>query len=144
MKDMRIHGVGGAIVIHVFGYERSVAENTSDANWLNCRVDIDVPPFSGVYDASFSTQDFLNFGQEIKVLSDNLSGQAAFETDEGALKLRLTMQARGELIIEGEAAVATAARTTLKFKLQADQSFLGDLRKAAMGVLTEFPVRSVG
>ena len=143
MKEIRIIGDDGVVIIQVFGYERSTFENTSDANWLSCRINIDIPPFLGRYDASFTTQDFYTFGKELTALSAHLHGQAVFETDEGALRLRLKMHARGALVIEGEAVAMTTARSTLKFTIHADQSYLGELRRAVAAVSTEFPTRTV-
>jgi len=142
MKTINIVGENGKLTIEINRYERSTSKDVDDANWLNCTVYIDVPPFSGRYDASFSTRDFLTFGQELGVLSDHLSGQATFETDEGALRLRLVMGTRGEMMIEGEAEIRASARAALKFTLQADQSYLAELRRSVMAVSTEFPVRT--
>jgi len=144
MNQINIVGENGKVNIEVNGYERPTAKDVDDANWLNCSVYIDVPPFSGRYDASFSTRDFLNFGQELGVLSDHLSGQATFETDEGALRLRLVMGSRGEMVIEGEAEIVASARAALKFTLQADQSYLAELRRSVTAVSAEFPVRASG
>ena len=144
MTEIMIVGEGGRVRIQVAGYERQAAENLSDANWLNCNVSVDVPPFSGRYDAAFSTQDFVDFSKQLGVLSEGLAGEAVFQTDEGALHLRLVMQSRGGLTIDGEAVAVMVGRTALKFKLLADQSHLSDLRRAVQAVSTEFPVRAAG
>ncbi len=141
MKEIRIRGEGGQIAVQVLGYERPAAGNLSDANWLNCSINVDISPFSGHYGASLSTQDFLAFGEELAVMSDRLAGEAKFDTDEGALSLRLVMEPLGELLIEGEAVVVGAIRAALKFTLHADQSYLGELRREVAAALNEFPVR---
>ena len=141
MKKIHVSGEGGSITIVAIGYERPSAENDSDLNWLNCKVNVNIPPFEGEYDASFTTLDFLNFGREIEMLSDLMIGQATFETDERALNFRFTMKARGEIVVEGESVIFMTAQTTLKFCFYIDQSYLYNIKKDISAVLNQFPVR---
>jgi hypothetical protein len=143
MSEFRIIGDGVKIGVTVLGYERATALNTSDANWLNCDIDLAVPPFSGNYRAAISTQDFARFGEQLRGLSQHLVGSAEFSTDEQALRVTLTVGSRGELSIEGEASVTGNVRAALRFQAAADQSYLNDLVRAVSDVTQSFPIRRV-
>jgi hypothetical protein len=141
MSEFNILGNSARISIKAIKYERAKADNNSGANWVICNIIIDIPPFSGNLEASFSTEDFLNFERALAVLSASLKGEVAFETDEGALRLLLVIQSRGEVVIEGEVMSVGSARTSLKFRFLSDQSYLADLRQGIATVTAAFPVR---
>lgn len=142
MNEIRILGEGGEVRISVSRYERSTAENGSDANWLVCDVAIDVPPFHGKFDASFTVSDFAHFGDGLALISNQLEGEAMFSPDEGALFLSVKMKSRGHLAIEGNATIVGAGRAVLNFAFSSDQSYLGELQNSIKELLTAFPVRS--
>jgi hypothetical protein len=140
MTEMKIAGNGASICITVIGYERAHADNSSDANWLNCYVDIAVPPFSGGYEASLSTKDFLAFEKDLRSLSERLEGEAVLETDERAISIRISMRSRGLVIITGEATAPT--RSSLTFEFDVDQTYLDGYRREVTAILKQYPVRS--
>jgi hypothetical protein len=141
MSECIILGDGAKIAIKAISYERARADNISDANWIACNVILDIPPFCGEFEASFSTEDFRYFERELGLLSESLAGKAVFETDEGALRLLLVMRSRGELTVEGEAVFVGTARTSLKFRFSSDQSYLDDLLRGIGTITREFPVK---
>jgi hypothetical protein len=64
----------------VLGYESTVTTNTSDANWLVCKVRFALGPSYGEVDSTFTTEDFVRFDQELRALLEGERLTAAFET----------------------------------------------------------------
>lgn len=57
MIDMPINGLGGSILIEVIGYEKPVARNDSDANWLRSRIRV----AAGSFSAEADSRDLFSF-----------------------------------------------------------------------------------
>lgn len=141
MTEINISGNGRSICVNIIGYERDIVENDSDANWLNCYINIVMPPFSGEYMASLSTKDLIDFEVGLRSLSETFEGEAVLETDERAIFLRLSMKSQGQISIAGEA--MGSARTSLTFAFDVDQTYLNEYRRAVTAALKEYPARRI-
>jgi hypothetical protein len=138
-----IKGHGASIAIEVFGYENLSAQNASDANWLNCRVVVDMGQFVGNYDASFTTSDFIRFRNELKTLQNTMRGSASFVTDEEALNCTIEMRATGTALVKGTARVHGHTTATLSFSFESDQSFLAEALREVEAAVCEFPLKMI-
>ena len=138
---LEIAGHMGRISIQVLSYENPMAENLSDANWLRCEVEVQAPPFSGVFSASFTTHDFTRFLEELRQILPRLGGTASFITDEDALRLAITLDERsGRANVSGIAkGVHTGA--ALSFRFDSDQSFLAQACRELEAIVKEFPIK---
>lgn len=136
-----INGNGASIAIEVFGYERHSAQNVSDANWLNCRVNANFGQFTGNYEASFTTFDFCRFRDELKPLLATMNGTAAFVTDEEALSCTIQFMRTGTAILKGRAQVQGRTAVILSFSFESDQSFLADTLRGVESVVQTFPIK---
>ncbi|MCL5773494.1 MAG: hypothetical protein M1536_03860 [Firmicutes bacterium] len=136
-----IAGHGARLSIEVFNYENSSAQNISDANWLKCRVVLNIYPFSGNFDASFTTQDFVRFLDDLRKILSELSGTASFLTDEDTLRLTVKMEKTGGVQISGIAEVSDQTHVTLSFSFKSDQTFVSQTYRELEAIVLQFPVK---
>lgn len=139
--EIEIRGHGGHLRVEVLGYENPSAQDLSDANWLSCDVLVEVSAFSGNISCSFSTQDFIQFRDELRELLANRSGIASFLTDEEHLGIRLEMEATGIVRIEGMAQIYDMPQATLSFSFESDGSFLTTALRDLEKLIKVFPVK---
>jgi len=139
---VEVAGQAAHVKIEVVGYENPAAENLSDANWLTCRVEVSVRGFEGHVDAAFTTQDFAAFGRSLRSAVADLKGEAVFETDEDALRLKVEFSSIGTVSITGVLREPDRPRTSLTFSFESDQTYM----RRTVGTLDEvdhqFPVRT--
>jgi hypothetical protein len=139
--EIEIKGHGGGIGIVVLGYENPAATNSSDANWLVSRVRVGIGPFRGEVSATFTTQDFARFRQQLRAFLEGERSSATFETDEQALELRIEGKPAGAIPISGTIRHLSAPTVVLSFRLDSDQSSLRAVLDALDAVSKELPVR---
>ncbi len=140
--EIEIKGHGGGIGIIVLGYENPAATNTSDANWLVCRVRAELGPFRGEVSATFTTQDFARFRQELRALLGQERVSAVLDTDEQVLELRIEAQPTGAAAISGTIRYSSGPNVAVSFTLDSDRSYLSSVLEALDTVMNQFPVRS--
>jgi hypothetical protein len=111
-----------------------------DANWLDARVGVRAGAFSGTIRASLRTTDLAQWRDELRRLHESLSGQAALETMEGWISLRLTGDGRGHVAVDGVVEDEPGTGNRLSFALPAlDQTDLPALLDALGAVERAFP-----
>lgn len=128
-------------MIEVFGYERPIAQNVYDANWLKCRVALNLGNFTGHYPAAFETSDFVRFRDGLKTVLSAMSGSVSLVTCEEVLKCTIEMETTGTAQIKGVAQVQEHATATLWFSFRSDQTFLAETLREVETVIREYPVR---
>jgi hypothetical protein len=131
------------IVIEISGYENPKAPDSSDANWLSCTVVLRIGPFSGSIAASFTTQDFARFFNEIGTALHTFSGVASFLTDEDTLRLILKFEKTGRVHISGVAQDLGPPKASLTFSFESDQSFLTQTCRQLEKVTHNFPIKGL-
>lgn len=141
MKRMSVIGDGGRVDIDVLTYERPDTNDGSDANWLSCAVSVQIGPFSGRYDASFSTQDFAYFAEGLEQLQGGVVGEAVFDPEEGAIALKMLGNGSGQVIVEVRSVIVAAYRVLVDSKMPSDQSYIPELLHSVRAILREFPER---
>ena len=139
---MSIKGHGASIIIEVSGYERPIAQNIDDANWLTCRVFVNLGYFSGEYPATFVTSDFVRFRNELKNVLSEMGGSASFETCEESLNCSIEMKKTGIAQIGGKVQIHGNVITALQFSFQSDQSFLTETLLQVEAIIRDYPVRT--
>jgi hypothetical protein len=140
--EIEIAGQTAQVRIEVFGYENPTAQESSDANWLTCRVEVRVRSFSGQVDAAFTTQDFAAFGRCLRSAVAEVKGAAAFETDENALQLNVEFTRTGAVRVSGTLREADRPQTSLTFSFESDQTFISRTADALDELTRRFPIRA--
>jgi hypothetical protein len=139
--EVEIKGQDGVVAVTVLGYENAEAENSSDANWLVCRVHVRVGAVRSDFRAAFTTHDFVAFASELGALLEGRAAVATFDTYEEALKVTVEMARK-----TGAARISGVARwdgseTAVSFTLDSDQSYLSSTVRSLDEVTRRFPVR---
>jgi hypothetical protein len=138
-----LKGEGAELVIHVDSYERPVAEDESDANWLSCRVAGAMSGFSGLGKYSIVTSEFVGFEDALRAGLEQLSGSVNFSTMEKGLGWDIKFNGRGQAIVSGFLKSSGSPTATLSFSFQSDQSYLQQTLSELIRVNREFPIRTV-
>jgi hypothetical protein len=131
----------GRLTVEVSGYEREVADNEDDANWLSSTIAIQAPPFSGTFAASLRTHELQDFYEHLDAALRSLSGTVVFQTLEDDLTLEFQFQNKGSVSITGVAQPHRFRANVLRFRFESDQSSVGLAAKELSSVLQHFPVR---
>lgn len=131
-----------SVTIEVQSYERGVTGDYHDDNWLNVIVSVKAGGFAGRFSASFLTDDFSSFHEEVSALYETLKGSAAFSTMEEQLSLSLVGNGRGGIKLVGVALDKAGIGNQLKFAFPIDQTHLRSLLHDLDEIKTAFPVRS--
>ena len=139
---IEIGGQGGHLMVEVLGYENPFAQDTSDANWLNCQVLIRIGEhFRADFPASFATSDFVRFREELTTVLTKVDGTASFLTDEDALSFSIEMSRTGGAVVGGVAQNYGQPQASLSFSFETDQTFLTQTLHHLVTVVTHFPVK---
>ncbi len=131
-----------SVTVEVQSYERGVTGDYHDDNWLNVIVGIKAGGFSGRFSASFLTNDFSSFHEEVSALYETLKRSATFSTMEEQLSLFLVGNGRGGIELAGTACDAPGIGNQLKFCFSIDQTHLRSLLSDLNEIKAAFPVRS--
>ena len=134
-------GDGGRITIEISDYEREVADNEDDANWLNSSIAIQAGSFSGSFAASLTTHELGLLHERLQTALQSLSGAVAFQTTEDDLSLEFTFNNRGAVSIAGVAQPHRFRTGALRFRFESDQSSIGLAVQEISSALRHFPVR---
>jgi hypothetical protein len=68
VMKVEIHGGSDFVSIEVLDYENAAAKNSDDANWLDCNIRLKASIFSGEYQTTFRTEDFVEFHRQLAQL----------------------------------------------------------------------------
>src|SRR5690606_14880522 len=103
MTTLTLQGeLGRRVLVTVRGYEREVALDPYDANWLRCSAEVEQGAFRGAVDASFATSDFSRFLSELDRVMSGSSAVASFTTMEEALDFRVEVDRAGRATVTGK------------------------------------------
>lgn len=136
---VKIGGHRDHVSIEVFGYENMHAKNLDDANWLSSYVAINVSAFSGEYEASFNTTDFVDFLNQLTAILQAGVGRACFEVLEDTLQINIDLDTNGKVRIDGFARTLDALRTVLSFEFDSDQSYVRQMCSELASISRAFP-----
>lgn len=127
--------------VAIAGYERTPTGDYYDDNWLTADISVHCGAFQGRFAAALLTHELQTFHDQLEVLYQSLSGNAAFSTLEGQLALSVTGDGRGHLRITGEATDQPGSPQRLAFEIAIDQTQLRQSLHGLAAVLEAYPVR---
>ena len=139
--SVSIEGQDGRGVIRAVAYERPVATDSADANWLTSAIEISTGNFSGVVDGALTTEDVDQFRQDLAKALEAGNGIAEFRTLEQILELKIILNARGHATVFGALHSLDRPATVLSFSFETDQSFLRRTASDVDGIVEAFPIR---
>lgn len=127
--------------ITVLGREHAGASDYWDGNWIICMISAAVGGFVGDIRASLRTDEIRRFNEDLKTLSQTLSGSAVLETMEQWITLTVQAASRGRIEISGELRDAAGNGNVLSFELpEVDQTYLGGWISSLDDIEQAYPV----
>jgi hypothetical protein len=145
MTTLTLQGeLGRRVLITVRGYEREVALDPYDANWLRCSAEVEHGAFRGAVDASFATSDFSRFLSELDQVMNGSGAVASFTTMEEALDFRVEVDRAGRATVTGKLRELGELGADLSFAFESDRSFLTAAHSDLKRIVATFPERAIG
>ena len=114
-----------------------------DDNWLNCYVELKFGGFTGSFEASFLTREFILLLTQIEKLYDSLEGEAKFHSMEQQLEFTLKGNGKGEIELTGEAMDFAGPANQLDFFTKFDQTFLPTIIQQLKVLVARYPERTL-
>jgi hypothetical protein len=129
------------VAITVTRREFPEAADYWDGNWVYATVCIRAGAFRGQYEALLRTTEFASLREGLARLHADLKGEAAFESMEEWLQMKVAGDGRGHFIAKCEARDEPGTGNRLRFDLHFDQTELPNVIAALDAVLAAFPVK---
>jgi hypothetical protein len=130
------------IAVEVENYERAATGDYHDDNWLKVSVTVSVGAFDGTFPATFLTEEFVAFRNELKKMYESLHGNAKFTTLEDQLSLELSGNGRGQILLKGYALDRAGDGNRIEFRLEIDQTHVARTLRELDAIVEKFPVRA--
>ena len=118
----KIAGQGASITVKIITRESPDTKNVYGGNWLTCEVELDVPPFTGRFKASYTTQEFFRFWTGLSMALSSSKGDVVFGSDVDALQVTVGIEATGRGLVKG--ITRGQSKTTVSFSFESDQTYL--------------------
>jgi len=134
----KIAGQGASITVNIVTRESPDTKNLYRANGLTCDVELDVPPFTGRFKASYTTQEFFRFWTGLRMTLSSSKGDAVFGSDVDALQVTVGIEATGRALVKG--ITRAQSKTTVSFSFESDQTHLNKTCKELEAVITQYPI----
>lgn len=127
--------------IEIIILRRSYPESIDfeDGNWLESKIEIDVPGFKGLYGANLRVDDFERFYEDLEKLRTFQSKEIEFVTMEEGVYLKGTLDMTGNIKWYGMAK-PSYGNSCLTFVIEMDYSSIDDLLRQTQDVLNNYPV----
>jgi len=134
----KIAGQGASISVNIITRESPDTKNVYRANWLACEVELTVPPMTGRFKASYTTQEFFKFWTGLSTVLSSSKGEAVFGSGEDALQITVGIDATGRALVKG--ITRAQSKTTVSFSFESDQTHLNKTCKELEAVITQYPI----
>jgi|ERR1022692_3395617 hypothetical protein len=138
-----LRGEGTELDISVVSYERTAADNQSDANWLHCKVTGVFGAFRCSGEYSMMTSEFVEFEDAVRSGIEGRSTKVCFSTMEEGLGWDIEFNGRGQTTVSGFVKSTGNPKATLSSSFQSDQSYLQQTLSELIAVNRQFPIRTL-
>jgi len=136
----KIAGQGASITVNIITRENPDTKNVYGGNRLACEVELAVPPFTGRFKASYTTQEFFKFWTGIRTVLSSSKGEAVFGSDEDALQMTVSIEATGRGLVKGTTRVHDRSHPTVSFSFESDPTDLSKACKELEAVISQYPI----
>jgi hypothetical protein len=100
------------------------AKTDSGYEWIFCRAKIQAGGFNGKADLYIEAGDLIRLSEQIEILYQTLSGEAALDTIEGQISLTLIGDGKGHIKLQGFLLDRRGTGNKLTFVIEHDQTLL--------------------
>jgi hypothetical protein len=136
----KIAGAGASITVNIISRENPDMKNVYRGNWLTCEVELAVPPFTGQFKASYTTQELFKFWTGLSMVLSSSKGDAVFASDEDVLQITVSIDPTGRGLVKGTTRVHDRSNPTVTFSFESDATDLNKTCKELEAVITQFPI----
>ncbi|MDN7240745.1 hypothetical protein QWY14_03040 [Planococcus sp. N028] len=134
--------VGNDTEMAIEVFTQSYPESTDywAGNWLNAKIECEIPGFSVKFDFQLRTDELKDFADQLKVMEQHLSGKAALYNLDGYVEIEGTMNPLGDVEWAVTLCYPAGIGAALTFKFHSDQQALQQLTKQLDKIVSIFPV----
>ena len=118
--------------------------HSRDDDWLNATVNVRGVPFTGSFDTSLMTHDFVTFAKGLARVLETGSGQVSFTTIEGGILIEISLSDRGTGKVRALATMNSGPRATLEIHFETDRTYLIETLSECRKITKAFPARDHG
>ena len=141
MFEVAVRCEGGEfLTITVLGRSHPGSTDFWDGNWVRAAVEVSAGGFRGEVCGDLRADELAAFAGQLAHLQESLRGEAAFDTMEGWLSLRVTGNGRGHLTFRCVIRDEPGVGNTLDCVLATDQTFTRSTVAELAAVVQAFPV----
>jgi hypothetical protein len=135
---------GDHVSIRVLGRMHPGSRDYWDGNWLISPIEVVAGGFRAETGAGLRADELVRFREALEKLYSTLAGEATFESLEGWLHLRLTVDLKGSLSLAGRIVDRPGAGNILSFTIGGlDQTHLPQVISALIRSEEAFPVLGI-
>lgn len=142
-RGVELRGDGACLELAFDGYERTMSENSDDANWVMCRINLAMSACTAQLRTSLTTQEIRYLRDELSRLLHTLEGRIELSTDEDALQLSIQMHSGGRAVVNGVLKIRGGSHVSIAFEFSSDQSYLRTALNSLQALVAAFPVVDV-
>lgn len=145
MLETSIKGDNGfGVTLVVQGYMAPSGTNSPDDNWLNATVDVQGGAFTGSFETSLVTHDFVAFAQTLARVLETGSGKVSFTTIEGCILIEISLTDLGTGKVRALATKNSGPEATLEIHFETDRTYLIETLSECRKITKAFPARNHG
>ncbi|MBD1944477.1 hypothetical protein H6F50_19305 [Coleofasciculus sp. FACHB-712] len=115
------------VIIRIQGINNLIADDYWDRNWISSEIEIILPGYHANFLGDIRTEEIFIFLEQLKEISQTLSGIAELNTMEGLINLKAEINNLGHIQWTGKTTYPIGNGNTLTFNFSNDQSFLSNL-----------------
>ena len=136
----KIAGQGASITVNIITRENPDTKNVYGGNRLACEVGLDVPPFTGQFNASYTTQEFFKFWTGLSMVLSSSKGEAVFGSVDDPLQVTIGIEPSGRAVVKTTARGHGPGNPTVSFSFESDQRYLSKTCKELEEVISQYPI----
>jgi hypothetical protein len=140
-NTMIIQGDKGRVRLEVIKYENMLAKSIDDANWLQAKLDVMAGPFSGSITLALTSNELELLHRKLSNAIKLLTGNIEFATMEGNLRLQMTFERTGEVLVQGSVTQDEAEENVLQYYFLTDPITLEAVVRDLERLVRQFPVK---
>jgi hypothetical protein len=111
----------------------------SEANWIECEVEISAGLFHGTVRADIRSEEFQAFLDEAEGMIGTLEGAASLTTMEGQLAVAIAIDGDERTRVTGEVSDAPTSGNRLRFAFEIERAQVPDIAQSLTYLLAAFP-----
>ena len=136
----KIAGQEASITVNIITRENPDTKNVYGGNRLACEVELAVQPFTGQFNASYTTQEFFKFWTGLSTVLSSSKGDAVFGSVDDPLQITISIEPSGRAVVKTTARGRDPGKPTVSFSFESDQRYLSKTCKELEAVIAQYPI----